>query len=139
MPILIINKLNNVIKLHFIYLFLICLYIKYIRYANVKFKSTLIPIFLFLINNSKQIDIPIKQYAPPKFVIAFAIGVAKSDIKYVDTNVYPLVSVVIISLSITSSNIIKKNTILKNNIIHFKFCNKNIFKSFIYFFIFFLP
>ena len=51
-----------------------------------KFAKIDAPIFLFFIAiNSTTVTI-IKNTAPPKLVINFAIGVAKSDIKNVDTS-----------------------------------------------------
>ena len=69
----------------------------------------------------------VKNIAPPKLVINFAIGVAKSDIKNVDINLYPTMSPFIISLLNTSSAIDKNPIKQINNIIHFKFFTINSF------------
>ena len=63
----------------------------------------------------------VKNIASPKLVINFAIGVAKSDIKNVDINLYPTMSPFIISLLNTFSAIAKNPIKQMNNIIHFKF------------------
>ena len=55
------------------------------------------PIFLFFIIINKIMHIVDRKIGPPKFVINFAIGVAKSVIKNIDINVYPITSHFIIS------------------------------------------
>ena len=98
-----------------------------------KFAKIDAPIFLFFIAiNSTTVTI-IKNIAPPKLVITFAIGVAKSDIKNVDTSLYPIISPCIISLWNTSSANAKKPIKQTNSIIHFKFL---VINSFIFSFIF---
>ena len=67
----------------------------------------------------------VKNIASPKLVINFAIGVAKSDIKNVDINLYPTMSPFIISLLNTFSAIAKNPIKQMNNIIHLKFFTIN--------------
>ena len=69
----------------------------------------------------------VKNIASPKLVINFAIGVAKSDIKNVDINLYPTMSPFIISLLNTFSAIAKNPIKQMNNIIHLKFFTINSF------------
>ena len=73
-----------------------------------------------------------RKIGPPKFVINFAIGVAKSVIKNIDINVYPITSHFIISWLNTSSAKSKNPIKQINNIIHFRFF---IINSFIFSFI----
>ena len=84
-----------------------------------KFKYYMIQDYLYLLDYTK----------------VFAIGVAKSDIKNVDINLYPIMSPFIISLLNTSSAIAKNPIKQINNIIHFNFFTIN---SFTFSFIFFL-
>ena len=77
--------------------------------------------FLFFNDIISANDNIIRKIAPPNCVIILAIGVKKSEIRYLDIKLYPYISNVKISSSNTSSNI--PITAIKhvNNINHFMF------------------